>query len=151
MTAGASADGHRVVVSGGWYLDNDQPWEQMFTLDLQAGITDPAQRARILGGEAALWSESQDSSNLDSRAWPRAAAIAERLWSPVQTQVPGDIAAPADVARPRLLQFRCLLVRRGVAAGTVSGGPIKDRGPCGIELETETDPIALPLDDVGRR
>ena len=142
---------NNVLIFRSRYLDNDQPWEPMFALDPQAGITDPAQRARIVGGEAALWSESQDPSNLDSRAWPRAAAIAERLWSPVQTQqAHGDSAAAADAARPRLLQFRCLLVRRGVAAGTVSGAPVKDRGPCGIELETETDPIAPPV-DAGRR
>jgi hexosaminidase len=132
---------NNVLIFRSRYLDNDQPWEPMFALDPQAGITDPAQRARILGGEAALWSESQDLSNLDSRAWPRAAAIAERLWSPVQTQqAHGDSAAAADAARPRLLQFRW----------TVSGAPVKDRGPCGIELETETDPIAPPV-DAGRR
>jgi hexosaminidase len=132
ISVGASADGHQVVVSGGWYLDNDLPWEAMYTLDPQAGITDPAQRQRILGGEAALWSESQDYSNLNSRAWPRAAAIAERLWSPVQS---AGAQEALNLARPRLRQFRCLLLRRGVAAGTVSGAPVKDAGPCGMEID----------------
>lgn len=138
ITTGASADGHRVVVSGGWYLDNAQPWEAMYTIDPQAGITDSAQRELVLGGEAALWSESQDLSNLDSRAWPRGAAIAERLWSPIKvgqlTRNPEHNDISVDVARPRLLEFRCLLLRRGVAAGTVSGSSVKDAGPCGMQL-----------------
>ena len=127
ITTGATADGLPVVVSSGFYLDNDKPWTAMYAIDPAAGITDPQQLKLVLGGEAALWSESMDASNLDSRAWPRAAAIAERLWS--------EAASTVDVigARARLEEFRCLLVRRGVAAGTVSGTAVTDLGPCGLE------------------
>src|SRR5690606_2021516 len=37
--------------------------------------------ARILGGEATMWSELATSLTIDSRIWPRTIAIAERLWS----------------------------------------------------------------------
>ena len=46
----------------------------------------PEQQKRILGGEAAAWAEFISDENNESRIWPRAAAVAERLWSPQQTQ-----------------------------------------------------------------
>lgn len=126
VTTGATADGHPVVVSGSYYLDNDKPWEPMYALDPQAGITDAAQRALVLGGEGALWSETMDPSNIGTRAWPRAAAIAERLWSAAEA------TRDTNATRPRLEEFRCLLTRRGVAAGTASGAPVTDGGPCAL-------------------
>ncbi len=40
------------------------------------------EKARILGGEVCMWSEQLNERTIDSRIWPRTAAIAERFWSP---------------------------------------------------------------------
>ena len=77
--------GYQGILSNGWYLDLVYPAAQHYAVDpLGEGVADLSaeERARILGGEACMWGEYVSGETIDSRIWPRAAAIAERLWSP---------------------------------------------------------------------
>jgi hexosaminidase len=76
--AEAARQGYRGILSYGYYLDHLRPASFHYNVD-------PSDGERILGGEACMWSEYVSAENIDSRIWPRTAAIAERLWSPRET------------------------------------------------------------------
>jgi hexosaminidase len=83
--AAAARRGYRGILSYGYYLDLMWPASRHYAVDPVSGAAanlTPEEEQRILGGEACMWSEYVSPENLDSRIWPRAAAIAERLWSP---------------------------------------------------------------------
>jgi len=68
---------------------------------------------QVLGGEAMLWSYETDSSSLQTTAWPRGAALAERLWTdPMSTQF------QAQEVKPRMAAHRQRMVERGTRAET---------------------------------
>ena len=100
---------HPTLVSYGFYLDWGLSTEQLYRNQLNGVLpdeTDPilkrlnplikipasrpvgmlteAEAANRMGGEAALWSEFTTPANIETRLWPRAAVVAERLWSPAE-------------------------------------------------------------------
>ena len=77
----------------------------------------PAQAARLLGGEVCAWSPYTDASNVLATAFPRAAAVAERLWSAQG----GAVDAPGALAA-RMQAHRCRLLARGLPAAPVAWG-----------------------------
>ena len=110
------ARGYRAIVSSNWYLNNGGDWTKYYNDDplsyLPANAS-AAERARVLGGEAAMWNSAFDAaSNMEPAIWPNAAAMAEMLWSP---RVESN-----DDARTRLSQQRCRMVRRGVRASPIA-------------------------------
>jgi hexosaminidase len=83
--AAAAKQGYSGLLSHGYYLDAMWTAAQHYAVDPLSGavasLTADEQK-RILGGEACVWGEFVTADNIDSRIWPRAATIAERLWSP---------------------------------------------------------------------
>ena len=82
--AAAAKQGYRGLLSFGYYIDLNWPASRHYEVDPISGAAanlSPEEKQRILGGEACMWSEYVSPENIDSRIWPRTAAIAERLWS----------------------------------------------------------------------
>ncbi|XP_056137832.1 beta-hexosaminidase subunit alpha isoform X1 [Lampris incognitus] len=105
--------GHRVLLAAPWYINHiayGQDWRHSYTVQPQNFSGTEEQKKLVIGGEVCMWGEYVDATNLSPRLWPRASAAAERLWSDeLQT-------SSVEQARPRLQNFRCTLLRRGIRA-----------------------------------
>lgn len=82
--AEAARKGYDGILSNGYYIDLIFPASQHYIADpVPADSTlTPEEAKHVLGGEATMWAEWVLPETIDSRIWPRTAAIAERLWSP---------------------------------------------------------------------
>ncbi|OGD23881.1 MAG: hypothetical protein A2Y70_05980 [Candidatus Aminicenantes bacterium RBG_13_64_14] len=89
----AALKGYQGILSNGYYIDLCQPAEAHYLNDPLPPDSplDDRQKALIMGGEATMWSELVTPETIDSRIWPRTAAIAERLWSPASVTSVDDM------------------------------------------------------------
>lgn len=132
----AARQGYQGILSAGYYLDLMYPASYHYSIDpmkipppapgpheddqneqgpkpgTRADLT-PEQQKLVLGGEAAMWEELATDEMLDSRLWPRLAAIAERFWSP--ESVTGTVSMYARLAvTNRWLEWLGLTQRSGL-------------------------------------
>ncbi|MGJ5641706.1 beta-N-acetylhexosaminidase [Formosa sp. S-31] len=78
----AAKKGYNTILSNGFYIDRMESIEKHYLTEPIGNVSlTEAERSRILGGEATMWSELTTPLTIDSRIWPRTIAIAERLWS----------------------------------------------------------------------
>ncbi|ADV82263.1 beta-N-acetylhexosaminidase [Terriglobus saanensis] len=96
--------GHRGIFSKPYYLDHMYSAAEMYAADpLPEGSPLSAAEAKlVLGGEACMWGEQIATLTADSRIWPRAAAVAERLWSPMTIRDTEDMYRRLEVTSLRL-------------------------------------------------
>src|SRR6202166_2486201 len=103
--AEAARQGYRGILSNGYYLDLGWSAARHYAVDpmgdAAAGLS-PEEKQRILGGESCMWSEYVNAESIDSRIWPRNAAIAERLWSPQEVRDPAWMYARMHVLSAQL-------------------------------------------------
>ncbi|KAM5292215.1 beta-hexosaminidase subunit alpha isoform 2-T2 [Ctenodactylus gundi] len=110
--------GFRALLSAPWYLNRisyGPDWKDMYKVEPLNFEGSPREKSLVIGGEACMWGEYVDSTNLVPRLWPRGGAIAERLWS-------SNTTTNLDFAYERLSRFRCELLRRGVQAEPINVG-----------------------------
>jgi len=101
----AAKQGYRGILSNGYYIDLGWSAARHYAVDPMGGAAanlSPEEKSRILGGEDTMWSEYVNWENIDSRIWPRTAAIAERLWSPQETANVASMYARMEAESARL-------------------------------------------------
>ena len=117
--AKVTAAGFHAVLSAPYYLNHiayGADWWQYYQVE-PANFTGgaAAEASKVLAGiKACFWSEWIDGTNLVSRAWPRAAGVAERAWSSK------DVTNGMD-AEHRIDALRCKLIARGLNAEPIGG------------------------------
>ncbi|KAF2878771.1 hypothetical protein ILUMI_27398 [Ignelater luminosus] len=106
-----------ILLSACWYLDRLESggdWRKFYNCEPLSFIGNDQQKALVLGGEACMWTEVVNQYNIESRVWPRASAVAEKLWS----------AENADTywnAAKRLEEHACRMNKRGIEAQPPNG------------------------------
>ena len=105
--------GYKTVLSNGYYIDLMYPVESHYLNDPMPKGADLSteERARILGGEATMWTELATPTTIDSRVWPRTAAIAERLWSAENITDVANMRKRLDVISFRLEELGLTHIR----------------------------------------
>lgn len=102
--------GFQGILSQPYYLDGMKTAGTMYLADpIPADTTlTPAQQHLILGGEVCMWAEQVDWRTIDSRMWPRTAAIAERFWSPQSVRNVDDMYRRLNYASIEIEPFGLL-------------------------------------------
>ncbi len=79
----AAKKGHYSILSTGYYIDRMHDITHHYLVDPlpKSSNLSKDERKKILGGEVTMWGELVTPLTIDSRIWPRTAAIAERFWS----------------------------------------------------------------------
>jgi hexosaminidase len=152
----AAKNGYKSILSKGYYIDLMQPAWYHYSNDpipnnnsliipdseanfnrFESTIIDkikkgvklltPAEEKSIIGGEATMWTEHVTPETIDSRVWPRTAAIAERLWSPAIINNVEDMYRRMDIISNHLewvgsthLKNKQMMLRRLAGTSEIS-------------------------------
>jgi hexosaminidase len=99
--------------NGGSWCAPYKTWQRIYDYDFTTNLTSE-QAAHIKGAVAALWSEQVDDTVVSDKIWPRAAALAELVWSGNRNEETGG--KRTTELTQRILNFREYLVANGVLA-----------------------------------
>lgn len=125
----AARAGHDALLSHGYYVDLGKSAAFHYLIDPIPSGSDltEEEQSHILGGEATMWSEMVTPETIDSRIWPRTAAIAERLWSSDSINDVADMYRRIPMISQRLEEagsthnvYRELMMRRAANGGDIT-------------------------------
>lgn len=111
--AQAAQNGYKTVLSNGYYIDLVLGVENHYLtepINPELKLTE-SDIKNILGGEATMWSELVTPTTIDSRIWPRTAAIAERLWSDASVKDTKDMRKRLETVSKRLEELGITHIR----------------------------------------
>lgn len=91
-------------------------YQRIYDFDILKNLTETEQK-HVLGAEAPLWSEQVDSTVLTAKIWPRAAALAESLWSGNKDEHGNHRTYEFT---QRIFNFREYLVKMGYSASPLA-------------------------------
>lgn len=96
-------------------IDDIVEWDAVYAAEPLVPQANASADALVHGGEACMWAPMQDSANFMTTTFPRALAVAERLWSPRDTRNTTDAAE-------RVSSLRCRFLSRGLPIPPVNSG-----------------------------
>ncbi|KAF9909231.1 hypothetical protein BX616_011252 [Lobosporangium transversale] len=91
-------------------------WQRIYDYDFTKGLTEEEAK-HVIGAEAPLWSEQADQYVVDSKIWPRAAALAELTWSGNRNKAGYKRTTELST---RIYEFRERLIARGIGAAPLA-------------------------------
>ncbi|KAG6000974.1 woronin body major protein [Claviceps pusilla] len=99
--------------SGGSWCAPYKTWQRIYDYDFTTNLTE-TQAKHIIGAAAPLFSEQVDDTVISAKMWPRAAALAELVWSGNKDPKTGQ--KRTTYMTQRILNFREYLVANGIGA-----------------------------------
>jgi len=101
---------------GGSWCAPYKTWQRIYSFDIAANLT-AEEASRVIGATAPLWGEQIDDTVVTSKVWPRAAALAELLWS--GNRDPATGLRRTTQLTQRIANFREYLVALGIEAAPI--------------------------------
>jgi hexosaminidase len=155
----ASAMGHDVIMTPGDYVYLNQyqgqpdyeplafggyvPLSKVYGFDPVEGIEDEKQASHILGAQANLWSEFiSDTAMSEYMLYPRLAALAEAVWTPLERKDWADFSARLPAFFDRLDEMGVNYSRSAYAV-TASSEVSPEGTGIKLRLNTEFPDVAI--------
>jgi len=123
------------VRPGGYWCPLNE-WYSMYEYMRDARGTFTAEEwGRVRGSQALSWSEAADEFNTEIRLWPRAAALAESLWSEPTTGW--------YEAAPRLMRFKSRLSAASIPSEAMQPTFCEQGPPNGCYLKPSSEKVVV--------